>query len=74
MSSTEPQPADKSGDGPCLTELIRRRYGDRLTEDQAADLDNIVTGITGMAARLRSVGLANSDEPFTRFVPYREDD
>lgn len=74
MSSTEHQPADKSGDAPGLTELIRRRYGDRLTDDQAADLEKIVAGIVGMATRLRSVELTNSDEPFTRFVPYQEVD
>ena len=74
MSSTDPKPAPTSGDGPCLTELIKRRYGDRLTENQAVDLDSIVAGIVGMAARLRSVDLTNADEPFTRFVPYREDD
>ena len=57
-----------------LKHLVHRRYGHRLSSEQLEALDEGVDAITKMAAALRVVPLANHDEPFTSFIPYRRED
>jgi hypothetical protein len=60
-------------EGAILLDLVKQRYGARLTP---AELDEVRKGVAGMvqaAQALRSVELANSDEPFCMFVPYRKE-
>ena len=57
-----------------LFEIVRQRYGARLTDDQLDDLRKIVRGQVDAARALRAVRLANADEPFQRFAAYRADD
>ena len=54
-----------------LFEIVRRRYGDRLTPDQLNELRKIVAGQLEAARALRAVTLANADEPMQPFAPYR---
>jgi hypothetical protein len=54
-----------------LFEIVRRRYGDRLTPDQLNELRKIVAGQLEAARALRAVTLTNADEPMQPFAPYR---
>jgi len=53
--------------------IVKQRYGNRLTPEELEEVQKTVEGIRKMAAALRAVKLNNDDEPFTRFVPYREE-
>ena len=55
-----------------LFALVRERYGDRLTSAQLDDVRQSVEGVVRAARALRVVKLANGDEPFPPFVPYRD--
>ena len=57
-----------------LFEIVRQRYGARLTPEQLDELRKIVRGQVEAARALRSVRLGNADEPFQRFAAYRADD
>lgn len=50
-------------------EIVRQRYGARLTSEQLEDLRKTVRGQVEMARALRAVRLTNADEPFQRFEP-----
>ena len=66
-----PEPTAAPDEVNVLFELIRARYGDRLT---AAELDEVrrgVEAVVAQAAALRAVRLGNADEPVQRFVPFR---
>ena len=52
-----------------LFEIVRQRYGARLTGEQLDDLRKIVRGQVDAARALRAVRLTNADEPFQRFEP-----
>jgi hypothetical protein len=54
-----------------LFEIVRRRYGDRLTPAQLDELRKIVAGQLEAARALRVVTLTNADEPMQTFAPYR---
>jgi hypothetical protein len=54
-----------------LFALVRERYGDRLTPAQLNEVRKGVEGVVLTARALRAVRLANADEPFPPFVPYR---
>jgi hypothetical protein len=56
-----------------LFEIVRLRYGDRLTPAQLAELRKIVAGQLETARALRAVALTNADEPMQPFAPYREE-
>lgn len=67
---TPPAPAatpEISDEARALAEVVRRRYGEQLSEDDlqsiARDLDGDLRG----AKRLRDVKLANADEPDMTF-------
>jgi len=57
-----------------LFEIVRQRYGARLTGEQLDDLRKIVRGQGDAARALRAVRLTNGDEPFQRFAAYRSDE
>ena len=57
-----------------LFEIVRQRYGARLTGEQLDDLRKIVRGQVDAARALRAVRLTNADEPFQRFAAYRADE
>ncbi|MCH8205671.1 MAG: hypothetical protein IH956_01545 [Chloroflexi bacterium] len=56
-----------------LFEMVKSRYGDRLTEDQLEDVRRTVDSVVGNAEALRAVTLDNADEPPAVFTPYREE-
>lgn len=57
-----------------LEHLVHRRYGPRLSPEQLEAVDQGVGAIAEMVAALRAVPLANHEEPFTSFIPYRRED
>jgi hypothetical protein len=68
------EPAATSREADVLFELVRARYGDRLTPEQLESVRRGVTAIVEQAAALRAVRLGNADEPVQRFVPFRADE
>ena len=56
-----------------MMDLIIQRYGTRLTPTELEAVRQGVAGLTQVSAALRQVQLANSDEPFAVFVPYRQE-
>jgi hypothetical protein len=67
---SEPTKPDPEADG--LFEIVRQRYGDRLTTEQLDEVRRIVRAQVEAACALRAVRLTNADEPFQTFAPYRE--
>ena len=66
--STDPS---STREGEPLFELIRQRYGHRLTASELEEVHKGVQGVARMTATLRTVRLENADEPFSVFIPYR---
>lgn len=56
-----------------LFDLVRRRYGDRLTGGELEGVRQAIVGIVEGARALRAVRLGSADEPFQPFVPFRAD-
>lgn len=56
-----------------LFDLVRTRYGERLTEDQLAEVKEGVDRIAETVTSLRRVRLENWDEPFSVFIPFRKE-
>jgi hypothetical protein len=56
-----------------MMELIIQRYGTRLTPAELEAVRQGVAGLMQVSAALRQVQLANSDEPFAVFMPYRRE-
>ena len=54
-----------------LMELVKERYGERLTEEQLEHVENSLKRVMGAGKALRDVPLENSDEPYNVFKPYR---
>jgi hypothetical protein len=57
-----------------LFEIVRVRYGDRLTPAQLDELRKIVAAQLEAARTLRAVALTNADEPMQFFAPYRAEE
>ena len=57
-----------------LLELVKKRYGDRLTEEQIEAVEKQVKNNLDTAEKLRSVELENTDEPYNVFKPYRREE
>ena len=57
-----------------LVEMLKGRYGDRLTDEQLADLRKAVKAASERAAQMRSVPLGNGDDPAFVFTPFRGED
>ena len=65
------EPAKPDPEAGALFEIVRQRYGDRLTREQLDELARIVQAQLEAARALRSVRLTNADEPAQPFAPYR---
>jgi hypothetical protein len=61
-------------DADALFELVKGRYGDRLTPEQLDDIRKSVAEAAERSEKLRSVPLENGDEPFSVFTPFRAED
>ena len=61
-------------DADALLELLKRRYGGRLTAEQLEELRKAVAAASERAVRMRSVPLDNWDEPAFVFGPFRAED
>jgi hypothetical protein len=68
---SEPTKPDPETDA--LFEIVRQRYGDRLTREQLDELRTIVQAQVEAARALRAIRLTNADEPMQPFAPYREE-
>ena len=66
--------ARDSGEVDLLLELVRHRYGSRLTVEQLEALRESVQAIGALAAAVRAVPLTNADEPLAPFTPFRADE
>ena len=66
---SEAEKPDREADA--LYEIVRQRYGDRLTPQQQEEVRKIVGAQVEAARALRAVRLANADEPMKPFAPYR---
>lgn len=69
MSEPVPDPREAA----FLFDLIRTRYGNRLTAEQLEAVRRGVVAVVAQSAALRAVRLTNADEPVQRFVPFRAD-
>jgi hypothetical protein len=67
------EPAKQDPEADALFEIVRQRYGDRLTPDQLDEVRKIVQAQVEAARALRAVRLTNADEPMQPFAPYRAD-
>jgi len=66
---SEPVTPDPEADA--LFEIVRQRYGARLTPEQTEEIRKIVRAQLEAARALRLVRLTNADEPMQPFAPYR---
>jgi len=57
-----------------LFELVKTRYGERLTADELEEVRKGVERISETVEALRAVKLGNGDEPFSVFIPFREEE
>ena len=53
-----------------LFNLVRTRYGDRLSPEELEEVRKGIERITETAKALREVKLENRDEPFSIFKPF----
>ena len=67
------KPTKPDPEGDALFEIVRQRYGDRLTREQLDELRGIVQSQVEAARALRAVRLTNADEPMQPFAPYCEE-
>jgi hypothetical protein len=67
------KPTKPDPEGDALFEIVRQRYGDRLTREQLDELRGIVQAQVEAARALRAVRLTNADEPMQPFAPHREE-
>ena len=56
-----------------LFEMVKDRYGDRLTDEQLEEVRRSVDRVVDDAEALRSIRLDNADEPAPIFTPYRKE-
>jgi hypothetical protein len=57
----------------CLSDLVRERYGDRLTKDELNEVLESVESFVKIAQELRLVNLENKNEPFSVFKPFSKE-
>jgi hypothetical protein len=65
------EPAKPDPEADALFEIVRQRYGDRLTREQLDELSRIVRAQVEAARALRPMRLTSADEPMQPFAPYR---
>lgn len=63
--------ASRDPEADALFEIVRQRYGDRLTREQLDEVRRIVQAQVEAARALRSMRLTSADEPMQPFAPYR---
>jgi hypothetical protein len=68
------QPGSAPSETDLRFELVRLRYGARLTAEQLDVLRHAVAAIVDQVTTLRSVRLTNADEPLPRFAAFRADE
>jgi len=75
MSTQPPDPKTEDQDPALrpLLDIIQSRYGGRLDESQLDQVSEQLAGLLRDAARLRAYPLANADEPFSVFRPFRKE-
>ncbi|RMF86223.1 MAG: hypothetical protein D6736_15635 [Nitrospinota bacterium] len=54
-----------------MFQMIREHYGSRLTPEQLEEIRQGIEANVQLGLALARVPLANRDEPFTVFTPYR---
>ena len=64
------EPATPDPEADALFEIVRQRYGDRLTPEQLDEVRKIVQAQVEAARALRAMRLTNADEPMQPFAPY----
>ena len=64
---------DENSKAESLFEMVRGRYGDRLSAEELEEVRKGVEGIAKAAETLRSVKLKNGDEPYSIFKPYKKE-
>jgi len=65
------EPAKPDPEAAALVEIVRQRYGDRLTAEQLDEVRKIMQAQIEAARALRAIRLTNADEPMQPFAPYR---
>ncbi len=65
---------DSKTEAETLFRLVKQQYGDRLTDEQLAEVEANVKRIVETSVELRKVNLGNWNEPFSVFKPYRGED
>ena len=65
------EPAKPDPEGDALFEIVRQRYGDRLTPSLMDEVRKIVLAQVEAARALRAMRLTNANEPMQPFAPYR---
>ncbi len=55
-----------------LLELIKTRYGDRLTPEELVEVRGSLQAILDAVASMRKIKLENGDEPYQFFKPEGE--
>ncbi|NQT08394.1 hypothetical protein HQ586_04895 [Candidatus Bathyarchaeota archaeon] len=63
--------SDESSESEHLFNIIKERYGERLSDEELAEVKKGVEKIVEAAEKLREIRLENGDEPFFVFKPYR---
>jgi hypothetical protein len=66
--------SNENGESEHLFNIIKERYGERLSDDELAEVKKGVEKIVEAAEKLREIRLENGDEPFFVFRPYRGDE
>ena len=56
-----------------LFKLIETKYSDKLDNNELEEIKKTVLKIVETSEELRSVELDNWDEPFSVFIPFREE-
>jgi hypothetical protein len=72
--STAPAPAklsqESQAEASLAYETLMRKYGNRFTDEQKADIKRLVNQQQGALDKLRAAKVTNSDEPATVFQIY----
>jgi hypothetical protein len=63
--------SNESSESEHLFNIIKERYGERLSDEELAEVKKGVDRIVEAAEKLREIRLENGDEPFFVFRPYR---
>ena len=66
--------SNESGESEHLFNIIKERYGERLSDEELEEVKKGVQKIVEAAEKLREIRLENGDEPFFVFKPYRGDE